>query len=125
MGFKIKDNDDINLESKIKTIEKDKDDIKIKDLILSQDPIDGYWVKNDSFKIIENLLNEDYKKCYEFIINKKKLEENIFYTFIMIYYIITKENKKLFEYSKIIEKGKKFLIDKNNSYDNLFTDIFN
>ena len=125
LGFKIKDNDDINLESKIKTIEKDKDDIKIKDLILSQDPIDGYWVKNDSFKIIENLLNEDYKKCYEFIINKKKLEENIFYTFIMIYYIITKENKKLFEYSKIIKKGKKFLIDKNNSYDNLFTDIFN
>ena len=68
-------------------------------------------------KIIKNVMN--------LLLIKKKLEENIFYTFIMIYYIITKENKKLFEYSKIIKKGKKFLIDKNNSYDNLFTDIFN
>ena len=110
---------------KKKQQKKKKNDIKIKDLIFSQDPIDGYWEKNDSFKIIENLIKEDYKKCYEYIISKKKLEENIFYTFIIIYYIITKENEKLFEYSKIIEKGKKFLIDKNNSYDNLFKEIFN
>ena len=118
-------NSESKIETKIETIENKKNNIKIKDLILSQDPIDGYWEKNDSFKIIQNSINEDYEKCYEFIINKKKLEENIFYTFIMIYYIIKKENEKLFEYSKIIEKGKKFLIDKNYSYDNLFTEIFN
>jgi hypothetical protein len=36
-----------------------------------------------------------------------------------------KESEKLIEYSKIIEKGKKYLTDKNNSYDNLFKEIFN
>ena len=114
---------DIIFESNKITIENKNENIK--DLILSQDPIDGYWSKNVDFEKIKNLIKEDYEKSYEFIINKKKLEENIFFTFIIIYYIMKKESEKLIEYSKIIEKGKKYLTDKNNSYDNLFKEIFN
>ncbi len=114
---------DIIFESNKITIENKNENIK--DLILSQDPIEGYWSKNINFEKIKNLIKEDYEKCYEFIIDKKNLEENIFYTFIIIYYIMKKESEKLIEYSKIIEKGKKYLTDKNNSYDNLFKEIFN
>ena len=53
------------------------------------------------------------------------MDQNIFYTFIMVYYITNKEKDKIVEYSKIVGKGKNYLSEKNASYDNLVKEIFN
>ena len=97
----------------------------IKDLILNQDPIDGNWTKDDYFEEVKKIIKDEYEKSHDYIINKKKMNQNIFYTFIMLYYIINKEKDKMVEYSKIIAKGKKYLNEKNTSYDNLVKEIFN
>jgi len=97
----------------------------IKDLIFNQDPIDGNWTKDDYFEEVKKIIKDEYEKSYDYIINKKKMNQNIFYTFIMLYYIINKEKDKMVEYSKIIAKGKKYLNEKNTSYDNLVKEIFN
>ena len=97
----------------------------IKDLILNQDPIDGYWTKDDYFEEIKKIMKDEYEKSYDYIIKTKRMDQNIFYTFIMVYYIINKEKDKIVEYSKIIGKGKNYLNEKNASYDNLIKEIFN
>jgi hypothetical protein len=97
----------------------------VKDLILSQDPIDGNWTKDDYFEEVKKIIKDEYEKSYDYIIDKRRMDQNIFYTFIMVYYIINKEKDKIVEYSKIVGKGKKYLNEKNASYDNLVKEIFN
>ena len=97
----------------------------VKDLILSQDPIDGNWTKDNYFEEVKKIIKDEYEKSYDYIIKKKGMNQNIFYTFIMIYYIINKEKDKMVEYSKIVGKGKNYLSEKNASYDNLVKEIFN
>ena len=97
----------------------------VKDLILSQDPIDGNWTKDDYFEEVKKIIIDEYEKSYDYIIKKRKMDQNIFYTFIMVYYITNKEKDKIVEYSKIVGKGKKYLNEKNASYDNLVKEIFN
>ena len=97
----------------------------VKDLIFSQDPIDGNWTKDDYFEEIKKVIKDEYEKSYDYIIKKKGMNQNIFYTFIMIYYIINKEKDKIVEYSKIVGKGKNYLSEKKASYDNLVKEIFN
>ena len=97
----------------------------IKDLILNQDPIDGFWTKDDYFEEIKKIMKDEYEKSYDYIIKTKRMDQNIFYTFIMVYYIINKEKDKIVEYSKIVGKGKNYLNEKNASYDNLVKEIFN
>ena len=70
-------------------------------------------------------MKDEYEKSYDYIIKTKRMDQNIFYTFIMVYYIINKEKDKIVEYSKIIGKGKNYLNEKNASYDNLVKEIFN
>ena len=97
----------------------------VKDLIFNQDPIDGNWTKDNYFEEVKKVIKDEYEKSYDYIIKKKGMNQNIFYTFIMIYYIINKEKDKMVEYSKIVGKGKNYLSEKNASYDNLVKEIFN
>ena len=99
--------------------------MSVKDLILSQDPINGNWTKDDYFEEVKKIIKDEYEKSYDYIIKKRRMDQNIFYTFIMVYYITNKEKDKIVEYSKIVGKGKNYLNEKNASYDNLVKEIFN
>ena len=92
------ENNDIKNNSNEKKEEKKENQIKeekfdIKNIILSQNIMEGYWEKNKETEKIINKINDIYEKINNYL-NEKKIEDNlekILFTFIMIYYIENKE----------------------------------
>jgi len=116
----------INDEKKEKKEEnKIKDEkIDIKNIILTQDIMEGYWEKNNETEKIINKINDIYEKIKNYL-NEKKIEDNlekILLTFIMIYYIENKEQNLINDYLLILEKGKKYLKKQNISYNVILND---
>ena len=110
-------NNNIIIEKKVNKIEKKKYDIK--DIILTQDIMEGYWEKNEKTETIINKINDIYEKIKNYL-NEKKIEDNlekILFTFIMIYYIENKEKDLINDYLLILEKGKKYLKKQNLAYN--------
>ena len=94
-------------------------------IIMSQDIIEGYWEENENTKNIENKFKEIFNKISNFIESNEKIKDKskVKYTFIILYYLINDEKEKLNENKLIINKGKKYLISNNTSYDEIFSKI--
>ncbi len=118
------ENNDIKNNSNEKKEEKKENQIKeekfdIKNIILSQNIMEGYWEKNKETEKIINKINDIYEKINNYL-NEKKIEDNlekILFTFIMIYYIENKEQNLINDYLLILQKGKKYLKKQNLSYN--------
>jgi hypothetical protein len=94
-------------------------------IIMSQDIIEGYWEENEDTKNIENKFEEIFNKISNFVDSNEKIKNKskVKYTFIILYYLINDEKEKLNENKLIINKGKKYLISNNTSYDEIFSKI--
>ena len=111
-----KNNNIINEKEENKIEEKKFD---IKNIILTQDIMEGYWEKNEETETIINKISDIYEKIKNYL-NEKKIEdklEKILFTFIMIYYIENKEKDLINDYLLILEKGKKYLKKQNLAYN--------
>jgi hypothetical protein len=109
-------------EKKENQIEEEKFDIK--NILLTQNIMEGYWEKNKETEKIINKINDIYEKINNYL-NEKKIEDNlekILFTFIMIYYIENKEQNLINDYLLILEKGKKYLKKQNISYNVILND---
>jgi rubrerythrin len=110
-------NNNIINEKEENKIEEKKFDIK--NIILTQDIMEGYWEKNEETETIINKISDIYEKIKNYL-NEKKIEDNlekILFTFIMIYYIENKEKDLINDYLLILEKGKKYLKKQNLAYN--------
>ena len=94
-------------------------------IIMSQDIIEGYWEENENTKNIESKFKEIFNKISNFIESNENIKNKskVKYTFIILYYLINDEKEKLNENKLIINKGKKYLISNNTSYDEIFSKI--
>ena len=94
-------------------------------IIMSQDIIEGYWEENKNTKNIESKFKEIFNKISNFIESNENIKNKskVKYTFIILYYLINDEKEKLNENKLIINKGKKYLISNNTSYDEIFSKI--
>ena len=118
------ENNDIKNNSNEKKEEKKENQIKeekfdIKNIILTQNIMEGYWEKNKETEKLINKINDIYEKINNYL-NEKKIEDNlekILFTFIMIYYIENKEQNLINDYLLILQKGKKYLKKQNLSYN--------
>ena len=118
------ENNDIKNNSNEKKEEKKENQIKeekfdIKNIILTQNIMEGYWEKNKETEKLINKINDIYETINNYL-NEKKIEDNlekILFTFIMIYYIENKEQNLINDYLLILQKGKKYLKKQNLSYN--------
>ena len=118
------ENNDIKNNSNEKKEEKKENQIKeekfdIKNIILTQNIMEGYWEKNKETEKLINKINDIYEKINNYL-NEKKIEDNlekILFTFIMIYYIENKEQNLINYYLLLLQKGKKYLKKQNLSYN--------
>ena len=104
-------------EKKENQIEEEKFDIK--NILLTQNIMEGYWDKNKETEKIINKIKDIYEKINNYL-NEKKIEDNlekILFTFIMIYYIENKEQSLINDYLLILGKGKKYLKKQNLPYN--------
>ena len=124
LNKKINDNLNFLENEKIK-IENKNQFNDLQKIIMSQDIIEGYWEENENTKNIENKFKEIFNKISNFIESNEKIKDKskVKYTFIILYYLINDEKEKLNENKLIINKGKKYLISNNTSYDEIFSKI--
>ena len=97
-----------------------------KNLITSQDIIEGSWDKNDETKKLIYIITSDkFDKIKNKIIalNKGPNETKIIYTILVIYYLKTKCTDKLSEYRLVINKAEKFLKKNGINYDDIVSGI--
>ena len=99
------------------------EDINLVDLILNQNPIDGYWDKDQNTMAIEKLLDKGIIKNIKKLSKNKKEKDKAYYTILIIYFISTKYPEKLEEYELILNKAKNYLKGINIIYDNIISKI--
>ena len=99
------------------------EDINLVDLILNQNPIDGYWDKDQNTIAIEKLLDKGIIKNIKKLSKNKKEKDKAYYTILIIYFISTKYPEKLEEYELILNKAKNYLKGINIIYDNIISKI--
>ena len=94
-------------------------DYNVKDMILTQDILEGSWDLNSQTKLFIQNNKDIYDKAKEYFNSLNCYNEKIIITFIIIKYLIL-INKK--EYILIIQKGIQFLKDNNLDYNELIKD---
>ena len=99
------------------------EDINLVDLILNQNPIDGFWDKDKSTLEIEKLLDKHIIDNIKKLSKNKKEKDKAYYTILIIYFISTKYPEKLEEYELILNKAKNYLKGINIIYDNIISKI--
>ena len=109
-------------DSETETINNDDD---LTELIISQDPIKGFWNKNDNTIKIEellekNIINNINNICLEY---KEKDKEKIYYTILIIYIIENKYKEKVDEYLLVLNKAKNYLKQKGIIYEGIISKI--
>ena len=100
---------------KEKTIEQNniKIDYNIKDMILTQDILEGSWDLNSQTKLFIKNNKEMYDKAQKYFKSLDCKNEKIIITFIVIKYLMSINQK---EHILIIQKGIQFLKDNNFDY---------
>ena len=98
-------------------------DINLVDLILNQNPIEGFWDKNQNTMKIEKLLDKSNIDNIKKIIKTNKEKEKAYYTILIIYFISTKYPEKLSEYELVLNKAKNYLKGINIIYDKIISKI--
>ena len=101
--------------------EKSNNNIDLISLIISQDPIEGYWEKNKDTINVEKLVTKNIINNLKKICLKKK--ENIYYNILIIYFISTKFSEKYEEYKLILNKAKNYLKRNNIIYEKIISQI--
>ncbi len=91
-------------------------DYNIKNIILTQDIIEGSWDLNSETKLFIQKNKEIYDKTKEYFKSLNCKNEKIIITFIIIKYLISINQK---EHILIIQKGIQFLKDNNFDYNEL------
>ena len=95
-------------------------------LIMSQDIIEGSWnVNEETTKLINIITNNKFNLINNKVKGLKKgdQETKIIYTILVIYYLMTKHSEKLNDYKLVINKAKKFLMNKGINYDEFIVGI--
>ena len=76
--------------------------INLVSLIISQNPIEGFWNKNENTISVEKLCEKKIINNIKSICLNLKEKEKIYYTILIIYYITTKFEKKCEEYRLVL-----------------------
>ena len=90
------------------------------DLLMAQDIIEGYWDEVKETKIIVNKIPKGgFDKIVQYIKSKNISQDfnKIVYTILAIYYIEKTKSKNIKEYRLVLNKGKKYLMNKGIDYD--------
>ena len=90
------------------------------DLLIAQDIIEGYWDEVKETKIIVNKIPKGgFDKIVQYIKSKNISQDfnKIVYTILAIYYIEKTKSKNIKEYRLVLNKGKKYLMNKGIDYD--------
>ena len=98
-------------------------DINLVDLMLNQNPIEGFWDKNKNTMEVEKLLDKNIIDYIKKISKINKEKEKVYYTLIIIYFISTRYPEKLAEYELVLNKAKNYLKGKNIIYDKIISKI--
>ena len=117
-----------NIKEDKKKIEKkvEKVEFSNKDLILTQDIVDGYWALNPQTNLLIEKMKLIYEKIEKILKNKNLDKEEIKVTLLVLYYLDTDTSINKVEYSLIMKKGVAFL-EKNGitNYEEMMNSIKN
>ena len=117
-----------NIKEDKKKIEKkvEKVEFSNKDLILTQDIVDGYWALNSQTNLLIEKMKLIYEKIEKILKNKNLDKEEIKVTLLVLYYLDTDTSINKVEYSLIMKKGVAFL-EKNGitNYEEMMNSIKN
>ena len=99
---------------------------EFKDVLLTQDVIEGYWDNNIETKKLAEKKKEKFKKISEFVKNLGISEDfnKIVFTIFVLDYIQNEKKNNLNEYKLILNKGKKFLMSKGINFDEEIKKMF-
>ena len=90
-----------------------------KELILTQDIVDGYWKINPQTNLLIGKEKTVYEKIEKIVKEKNLDKEEIKVTLLVLYYLNTDSSINKIEYSLIIKKGVNFLEQKGINFDEL------
>ena len=129
-GSSNEDSDNENSENSDEKNEEDleqklTEDIDLTELIISQDPIEGFWNRNDNTVKLEELLEKNIINNINNICSKYKEseKEKIYYTILIIYIIENKYKEKVDEYILVLNKAKNYLKQKGIIYEGIISKI--
>ena len=100
-------------------------DIDLTELIISQDPIEGFWNKNDDTMKVEQLLEKKIINNVNNICLKLKEKQKKFYTILIIYFLETYYKDKIDEYLLVLNKAKNYLKQSGIIYEEISSQIDN
>ena len=114
------------MECCIDNIKEEKVEFSNKDLILTQDIVDGYWALNPQTNLLIEKMKLIYEKIEKILKNKNLDKEEIKVTLLVLYYLDTDTSINKVEYSLIMKKGVAFL-EKNGitNYEEMMNSIKN
>ena len=121
-------NEDIKLnEKEIKKeeiLEKEKPiQFSNKELVLSQDILDGFWNLNPQTKLLIEKEKTTYELIEKFMKDKKLDKEEIKITLLVLYYLNTNNSINKMEYSLIMKKGVNYLKQNGLEFEEIFEKI--
>ena len=100
-------------------------DIDLTELIISQDPIEGFWNKNDDTMKVEQLIEKKIINNVNNICLKLKEKQKKFYTILIIYFLETYYKDKIDEYLLVLNKAKNYLKQSGIIYEEISSQIDN
>ena len=92
-----------------------------KDLILTQDIVEGSWNLNEQTNLLIEKLKLVYEKVGKYLTNKNLDNEEIKTTLLVLYYLNTDSSINKIEFSLIIKKGLGFVEKNGINFDEFMT----
>ena len=117
------DNEKIFLDKKNKNIKKEINSLNPKELVLTQDIIEGYWNINNLTTFLIEKEKEIYEKIEKITKEKNINKEEIKVTLLVLYFLKTNKSINYNEYSLIIKKGIIFLEKNGIDFNEIFSAI--
>ena len=100
---------------------KEKVEFSNKDLILTQDIVEGSWNLNEQTNLLIEKLKLVYEKVGKYLTNKNLDNEEIKTTLLVLYYLNTDSSINKIEFSLIIKKGLGFVEKNGINFDEFMT----
>ena len=114
-NFEVKEsNCKMNIKERVEKVE-----FSNKELILTQDIVDGFWKINPQTNLLIGKEKTVYEKIEKIVKEKNLDKEEIKVTLLVLYYLNTDSSINKIEYSLIIKKGVNFLEQKGINFDEL------
>ena len=98
---------------------KEKNNFNLKDLVLTQDILDGNWKLNTQTQFLIEKENELYEKISKILKSKNIINKGIYISFLVLYYLKKNSSIDVKEYRFIINKGIKFLNSSGINYEEI------